>query len=237
MSKKTAIQKVKDQTYAIDKPSQMTQMAKILKDHIVKNNLYAAIKEKNYVMVEGWQFAGGLMGLFPRIVKVESIGKDKWLAQAEIVNQKTQAVISTGFAICSKEESKKASFDEYAILSMAQTRAIGKAFRNLLGWVMKLAGYEATPAEEMKKGPEGTPVQIKPEPISKADGLYASEGEKQRIMKIADELGYKEGSLDMFIGKKTGLAVHMQDMTKTQASRILAELLRIQLDQKDGKRK
>src|SRR6185369_14512327 len=43
----------------------------------------------------------------------------------------------------------KRRFDEYAIASMAQTRAIGKGFRNLLGWLMKAAGVEATPAEEM----------------------------------------------------------------------------------------
>jgi hypothetical protein len=32
---------------------------------------------------------------------------------------------------------------------MAQTRSIGKAYRNLLAWLMKSAGFEATPAEEM----------------------------------------------------------------------------------------
>jgi hypothetical protein len=32
---------------------------------------------------------------------------------------------------------------------MAQTRATGKAFRNLISWLMKAAGFEATPAEEM----------------------------------------------------------------------------------------
>jgi hypothetical protein len=32
---------------------------------------------------------------------------------------------------------------------MAQTRAVGKAFRNQLAWLMKAAGFEATPAEEM----------------------------------------------------------------------------------------
>ncbi len=32
---------------------------------------------------------------------------------------------------------------------MAQTRAVGKAYRNILAWLMKAAGFEATPAEEM----------------------------------------------------------------------------------------
>jgi len=125
-------------------------MAIVVKDYVVQNKLYTPIAGKNYVNVEGWQFAGGLLGLFPRVVKVESLAENKWLAQVDIVNKNNNSVASTGFAICSKEESKKRSFDEYAILSMAQTRAIGKAYRNLIGWIMKLAGYEATPAEEIK---------------------------------------------------------------------------------------
>src|SRR4051812_47200234 len=93
------------------------------------------------------------LGLFPRVVEVKDLsngGKPKWFAAVEIVEHKTGDIISRGFALCSKEESKKASFDEYAVLSMAQTRAIGKAYRNVVGYVMKLAGYESTPAEEMK---------------------------------------------------------------------------------------
>ena len=34
-------------------------------------------------------------------------------------------------------------------MSMAQTRAIGKAYRNCLAWIIRAAGYEPTPAEEM----------------------------------------------------------------------------------------
>jgi len=145
---------IKTTTYEIDKPQQVIKMAVILKDFIVKNNLSVRIVNRDYVLVEGWQFAGGLMGLSPRIVKVEKLDDMKWLAQAEIVNIKTKEVVGSGYALCSKAESKKSSFDEYAILSMAQTRAIGKAYRNLIGWVVKMAGYEATPAEEMKITPK-----------------------------------------------------------------------------------
>ena len=146
-----AIQDVKKQIrkYNIDKPTQVIQMAKTLKEYIIKNNLYAEIAGKNYVMVEGWQFAGGLLGLFPKVVDVKDLGENKWLAHVEIINKQTGLVVGSGYALCSKSEAKKKSFDEYAILSMAQTRAIGKAYRNLIGWIMKAAGYEATPAEEM----------------------------------------------------------------------------------------
>ena len=145
----TAIRK-----YNLNSPAQMTKMANTLKAYVVKNKLYVEIKDKNYVMVEGWQFAGGLLGFSPDIVEVKNMTPDgtknyKWFAKAEIIRNKDDKKVGSGYALCSKEEYKKRSFDEYAILSMAQTRAIGKAFRNLIGWVMKLAGYEPTPAEEM----------------------------------------------------------------------------------------
>lgn len=140
-------------SYDIEKPAQVAAMANVLKGHIVKHKLYTNIAGKNYAHVEGWQFAGGLMGLYPVVVGVESIGGStefKWKASVEI-RDRSGKVVSIGFALCSNKENKKKSFDEYAVLSMAQTRAIGKAYRNLLGWVMKLAGYEGTPSEEMTR--------------------------------------------------------------------------------------
>jgi hypothetical protein len=38
---------------------------------------------------------------------------------------------------------------QFQLRSMAQTRACAKAFRNVLSWVIVLAGYGATPAEEL----------------------------------------------------------------------------------------
>lgn len=141
------------ESYDVQKVKDMTAMSVVLKTHIVKHKLYTQIKGKNYAHVEGWQFAGGLMGLFPRIRSVENLSNDKefkWRADVELVN-KSGDVMGIGIAICSNKESIKKNFDEYAVLSMAQTRAIGKAYRNLIGWVMKLSGYEGTPSEEMRK--------------------------------------------------------------------------------------
>lgn len=145
---------VQIQKYDFDNPTKLAQMANVLKSHVVRQKLYSDIKGKNYVHIEGWQFAGSLLGLSPRVVKTENLSSGselKWMTTVEIVNTKTKEVMSTGFAICSSKEGSKKSFDEYAILSMSQTRAIGKAYRNLIGWVMKLAGYEGTPSEEMMK--------------------------------------------------------------------------------------
>ena len=54
--------------------------------------------------------------------------------------------------MCSRGERTWAKRDDYALRSMAQTRAISKAMRGPLGFVMTLAGFEATPLEEMPDG-------------------------------------------------------------------------------------
>lgn len=146
MSKELQITK----TYDIAKPAEVLQMANILKDYVVKQKLYSNIKGRNYAHVDGWQFAGFLTGMNAIVEEPKNLSTDKeikWSATAKIyLNDK---VVGAGYALCSNKESIKKGFDEYAIMSMSQTRAIGKAYRNKIGWVMKLAGYESTPAEEV----------------------------------------------------------------------------------------
>lgn len=158
--KNTSIQK-----YEIsDTPQKMQAMGKVLKDYVVINKLFSNIKGKNYAHVEGWQFGGGLLGLRPIAhdpINLSSSSEIKWMVKVDIVEAKTEKVVGRGFAICSSKENSKKGFDEYAILSMAQTRAIGKAYRNLIGWVMKLAGYEGTPSEEMHKIGEQVQAPVK----------------------------------------------------------------------------
>jgi hypothetical protein len=88
----------------------------------------------------------------------------KYMATCEVRNINTGAVVATGIALCTNAEKTKKYFDEYAILSMAQTRAIGKAYRNLLAWLMKAAGFEATPAEEMDFATVQTGANVHEEP-------------------------------------------------------------------------
>lgn len=56
---------------------------------------------------------------------------------------------------------------------MAQTRAVGKAYRMKIGWLLKVAGYETTPAEEMDAVQQAEVVE-KPKPrTSVRDVSYA----------------------------------------------------------------
>lgn len=75
----------------------------------------------------------------------------KYECECELIRANDQVKIGYGFAMCTNAEMKKVKFDEYAIASMVQTRAIGKAYKNILGFIMSAAGFETTPAEEMEE--------------------------------------------------------------------------------------
>ncbi len=47
----------------------------------------------------------------------------------------------------------------FQLRSMAQTRAAAKALRNVLAWVVVLAGYKPTPAEEMQAPESDEPIE------------------------------------------------------------------------------
>ena len=147
-AKTTAITKI----YDLAKPAEAVEMAIVLKEMVVKQRLSANIKGKNYAMVEAWQLAGFLTGTSVMVEEPKNLSNDKeikYSCAAKIYQG--DKMVGVGYALCSSKEMIKKGFEEYAILSMAQTRAIGKAYRNKIGWIMKLAGYEPTPHEEVQK--------------------------------------------------------------------------------------
>lgn len=136
--------------YDLDKPQGLVEFANVLKKAVVEKDLFSKIQGKNYVNVEGWQFAGLAMGIVPVVKRVDRQtieGEIRYRAEVELVRFKDGSVVGAGVGICSDKE-KSDRRDEYAIASMAQTRAISRAYRNGFGWLMKMAGYETTPAEE-----------------------------------------------------------------------------------------
>jgi hypothetical protein len=141
----------KEDNFDLAKPSDIMEIANNLKSIIVEKKLYVNIRGKNYPLVEGWQIAGAFTGTFPIVEKVENLSEgNNYKYRAEVsLRDKDGNKVGYGVAICTNREAGKTGFDEYAVASMAQTRAVGKAFRMKLGWLLKIAGYEATPAEEM----------------------------------------------------------------------------------------
>lgn len=108
--------------------------------------------------------------------------------------------------------------------SMAQTRAAAKALRNVLAWVVVLAGYKSTPAEELQTENDGNgghrvdareakPVAQAPQaPQRRAEpsaggggGSVISEPQAKRFYAIAMNAGWTPDELKTWLKSEYGL--------------------------------
>lgn len=129
-----------------------TELAKVIK----KQNLFSIIQGKEFVRVEGWTTLGAMLGVTPRELENVADENGVYTAIVELVRNSDGSIIGRASAECgSPDELDKngkptwANRAAYARRSMAATRATGKAYRLAFSWIMALAGYEVTPAEEM----------------------------------------------------------------------------------------
>jgi hypothetical protein len=172
------------ESYDIAKSDETFDLAKDLAKFIKENKLSTQVQGKEFVNVEGWQYAGSRLGIVPIVEHVINLSNDqeiKYQAKVTLFDLRHQTTVGAGFAICSNKESGKKFYQEFAIASMAQTRAIGKAYRNILAWIIRAAGYEPTPAEEMEysgnvPAPAVAPAVVaEPAPVMRAVTTAAAE--------------------------------------------------------------
>ena len=125
-----------------------TRVANALKSVLESQNLIQTISGNNYVTVSGWSTLGTMIGIRVDIISVEPFptkARYGYKAKVELVDGRGNKV-GEGEAIATSSGRQK---EEHAVYSMAITRAVGKAFRLSLAWIMELAGYSSTPYEEM----------------------------------------------------------------------------------------
>ena len=197
-------------SYSLINKDSMLQLASELSKLIKEKGLSSNIQGKQFVNVEGWQFAGASLGLMPIITSTQDLSNEtaiKYMATCEVRNITTGQLVATGIALCSNAEKTKRFFDEYAILSMAQTRAIGKAYRNLLAWLMKAAGFEATPAEEMDFDHSKTDQKTSPKvdtkvQIIEADVEEVAEIDRVQLIKDISSCNKNKELVDIYYGYK-----------------------------------
>ncbi len=171
-----------------------TEIATVLADIIDKRKLYTEIQGKKHVRVEGWQTCGMLVGVSAKIVgdvqRVEN--PDGYRARAVVVRVSNGIEIGAGEGLCTRKESRWKSADDYAVASMAQTRALSRSLRGVLGWIVTLAGYEATPAEEVPPGGFNDAPRREPEQ-PRAD--RPQRVQLQVIMDLAEQAGIAPGHI------------------------------------------
>jgi len=61
--------------------------------------------------------------------------------------------VGWGESRCTRSEDKWIDRDDYALSSMSQTRGLVRTLKQPLGWIVTIAGYSATPAEELDSEP------------------------------------------------------------------------------------
>lgn len=120
---------------------------------------------KQYLEFEDWQTVGKFYGVTAKVVDKRTIDFGDvrgFEATAVAYHVKTGKEISRADGMCLNDEANWKSKPLFQLSSMAQTRACAKALRNVLSWVVVLAGYAPTPAEEMtgQEQPNGKPAPV-----------------------------------------------------------------------------
>lgn len=162
-----------------------TQIADQLAEIIRRKRLANTIQGREYVRVEGWTTLSALLGVIAREESVEELEDGGYRATVSLVRMSDGAVISRASSECGMDEPTWANRPKYARRSMAVTRATGKAARLAFSWIMSLAGFEPTPAEEMPVDePERTGLrrsETEARPVPRGD-RFATEKQVKMIV-------------------------------------------------------
>lgn len=180
--------------YGTDEPAlimeRVVRVAEPLARFIRQQHMTTAINGRDYVLSEGWALMGSMLGVFPYTTRVSELRAPDgtWIGFEAHVELRTRdgATVGAAIAECTRDEANWRDRDSFALKSMAATRASGKAFRMSLGFVMKAAGFEATPAEEMVSERDGAPAGRQPGPAPRpmqpraASSATVAEGVEKR---------------------------------------------------------
>jgi hypothetical protein len=168
-----------------DTLAEAQRAAVALQDVIRRKAKPVILNGEQYLEFEDWQTLGRFYGVTTRVDAVDPVSIDQatgFRATAAAVLADGR-VISRAIAYCTTDEAKWRGKPHFQVASMAQTRACAKALRQVLSWVVVLAGYKATPAEE-----------IEPHRLVEGAGLI-SKAQQKRFFAIAKQHGWTTPAL------------------------------------------
>lgn len=159
-------------------------------------NLVKRIGNSDHVLVDAWCLLGSMLGVFPatewtRPVLDHEGQKIGWEARV-VARTRDGAMVGAAEAECLRSEKTWAGRDDYALRSMAQTRATSKALRQPLGFVVHLAGFNATPAEEMPTAPD-------------TDSNVISDSMRKRLYALSKKAGLTDDRLKALVVEIAGV--------------------------------
>jgi hypothetical protein len=194
------------------------KVADALERVIREKKLIARIRQNEHVLVEGWTLLGSMLGVFPVLLWTHKLD-DGWEARVE-ARTRAGEVVGAAESECLRSEARWAKAEDYAIRSMAATRATSKALRQPLGFVMTMAGFDATPVEEMPP-PSDEPVTTSGKP---ADPVAASDSQLEELRTLIRTLEGADPDTDWKAHAKTLAGVSAEMLTRTGAEMLIEKL-------------
>ena len=151
--------------------------AQLLAQIVEDRKLYAIIAGRKYLEVEAWQTIGVGYGITAIVEWTRPIPEGGWEARA-IAQDGMGRIRAAAETECGRlGDSPWDERPNYQQRSMAQTRAVSKALRSCLSWVVVLAGYEPTPAAEMpfdrdtEPAQQALPQQVSPQGLCRVHSI------------------------------------------------------------------
>ena len=139
--------------------------ADALRDVIANKKRPVIFNGEQYLEFEDWQTIGRFYGVTVKIAATRPVNFGDVIgfeAEAIVLHTGSGREVSRAEAMCLNDERNWKDKPLFQLRSMAQTRAGSKALRNVLAWVVVLAGYKPTPAEEMDGVIKPTIPQVRP---------------------------------------------------------------------------
>ncbi len=165
-----------------------SKAAKALQKIVENKRNPVIINGQRYLEFEDWQTIARFFNLTVGTEKTERMidenGKFKGYSATAVVYSFQGIKIGSAEASCLIDEKIWSDKPEFQLKSMAQTRAMAKALRSILGWVAVLANYNPTPAEEMNGG--GYPDEPFPSRNPKRQATKERPAEKPATHKCSD---------------------------------------------------
>lgn len=145
--------------------------------------------QQEHVKSEGWQLAGSLMGFTASEGPATELADGSYEAIMELRSASTGKVLAVASARCGADEPNWRGKPKFARRSMAYTRALGRVYCQNFRWLIHLAGFSGTPAEEL----DGLSDEVKAE-------IYMNTPDQQRRL-----VGYLEKTkIDEVLWEKIG---------------------------------
>lgn len=201
-----------------------TEVANALKGVLDRQGLTTRIQGREHVQVEGWTTCGAMLGVVPVVEWTRGL-PNGWEARA-VARTLDGRTIGAAEASCTREESRWRNADDYALRGMSQTRAVSRALRGPLGFIVTLAGYAATSAEEMDSAQRVQPSQ----PATQTTAQAARRSERPATAKQKAAINARcgaarlEGEQAAAIVNWIGGVAHLDRLSSKIASKLIDAL-------------